>query len=65
MAMEGGLSGSCAKKWPADVGMRLHELGKQGVVRLWGGYVLPDLEDFCERWRLVNQASHRGQAAEG
>jgi 5,10-methylenetetrahydromethanopterin reductase len=45
---------------PADVRVRLEELGKQGIVRLWGGYVLPDLEDFFERWRLgVHEASHR------
>jgi 5,10-methylenetetrahydromethanopterin reductase len=45
---------------PTDVRARLQELGKQGVVRHWGGYVLPDLEQFFERWRLgVREASHQ------
>ena len=36
----------------ADVRERLRALSTAGVSRLWGAYVLGDLDDFFDRWRL-------------
>jgi 5,10-methylenetetrahydromethanopterin reductase len=40
----------------ADVRARLESLGNTGISRLWGAYVLPDLVEFFDRWRVgVNE----------
>lgn len=37
---------------PSEVRERLHSLSTTGVSRLWGAYVLPDLVEFFDRWRV-------------
>ncbi|MGO4689645.1 LLM class flavin-dependent oxidoreductase [Glaciibacter sp. 2TAF33] len=44
---------------PTDIRARLQGLADTGVSRLWGGYVLPDLADFFERWRLGLTGANR------